>query len=86
MASIFSQHLAVAHECHQGEGGEDEELVDEAEHRAGRLRHQLLFQVVLQHQGEEGEQQHGGKVDHHLVVLRPQEGVAKESVDEDRRS
>ena len=74
---------AVAHQGHQGEGGDDGKLVDQGDHRAGERGHGLLSQVLLNNQGQEGQQEHRGEVQHELVVLRTKERVPESDVDAD---
>ena len=74
---------AVAHQGHQGEGGDDGKLVDQGDHRAGERGHGLLSQVLLDYQGQEGQQEHRGEVQHELVVLRTKERIPESDVDAD---
>ena len=74
---------AIAHQSHQGEGSNDGKLVDEGDGGAGEVGHSRPIQVLLDHQGQEGQQEHGGEVQHELVVLRTKERVPESDVDAD---
>ena len=73
----------IAHQGHQGEGSNDGELVDEGDGRAGDLGHGLPVEVLLHHQGQEGQQEHRSEVQHEFVVLRTEESLPEDDIDAD---